>query len=72
MNNSTAASILARSKKEKVSHEELMNAAYLIGSAGGTIGGPARAQALSADQRKTISSHAANMRWGKPCGCRYC
>lgn len=72
MNNSTAASILARSKKEKVSHEELMNAAYLIGSAGGSVGGPARAAVLSSAQRKEIASHAANLRWGKPCGCRYC
>ena len=72
MNNSTAASILAKgkSKKKTVSHEQLINAAYALGSAGGTVGGPARAQAMSSQERKDCARHAACARWGTPCGCQ--
>lgn len=74
MTTSTAASILARSKSKKktVTSEEAINAAYALGSAGGKIGGPARAQAMSSQRRRESASHAANARWGKPCGCSFC
>jgi len=71
MDNTTAASILARgkAKKKTVSHEHLLDAAYALGGAGGKIGGPARAQAMSKQQRKDCARHAACARWGTPCGC---
>ncbi len=40
-------------------------AARLLGSLGGRIGGPARAKALSAKRRKAIAKKAAMTRWHK-------
>jgi hypothetical protein len=40
-------------------------AARLLGSLGGRIGGPARAKALSAKRRKAIAKKAAQARWRK-------
>lgn len=40
-------------------------AARLLGSLGGRIGGPARAKALSAKRRKAIAKKAAQARWHK-------
>jgi hypothetical protein len=37
-----------------------------IGSIGGTIGGKARAESLSAAARKKIAKAAINVRWAKP------
>jgi len=72
MNTSTAASILARSKKKKISHDQILDAAFILGRSGGVIGGPARAKVLSKAERKEIASHAANARWGRSCGCSFC
>lgn len=40
-------------------------AARLLGTLGGRIGGPARAKALSAKRRKAIAQKAAQARWHK-------
>lgn len=40
-------------------------AARLLGSLGGRIGGPARAKALSAKRRTAIAKKAAQARWHK-------
>lgn len=40
-------------------------AARLLGSLGGRIGGPARAKVLSAKRRKAIAKKAAQARWHK-------
>lgn len=72
MDNSTAASLLAKSKSKKktVSHEQTINAAYALGSAGGKKGGPARAQAMSLQERRDCARHAACARYGTVCGCQ--
>jgi hypothetical protein len=40
-------------------------AAVALGRRGGRVGGPARAQALTAEQRKAIAQKGAEARWGK-------
>ncbi len=72
MNN--AASILAQSKgkNKKVNGDDVHDAAASLGSLGGLVGGPARAEALTGKERSEIARHAANMRWGVPCNCSYC
>lgn len=71
----TPAQVLALSKGgKKFSKRKIISAARELGSAGGLVGGPARADALTDKQRLTISIHAINQRWGNPCriGCPYC
>jgi hypothetical protein len=46
-------------KQEKNPH------AVALGRAGGKVGGKARAQSLSAEERRAAARHAANARWGK-------
>ena len=40
-------------------------AAVMMGRLGGLKGGPARAEALNADQRREIARRGAEARWGK-------
>jgi hypothetical protein len=41
-------------------------AAVALGKLGGAKGGKARAAKLSAEQRKSIATNAARIRWGRP------
>lgn len=59
-------------KNRKPSKNKVLMAAAMLGQSGGRVGGPARADALTDKQRSQISIHAANTRWGLPCGCKYC
>ncbi len=45
--------------------EKMRNIVSLRGSAGGIKGGKARADALSAEQRRDIAKNAAKTRWSK-------
>lgn len=71
---SSPAQILARSKgpNRLYMRATITRAAKALGSLGGQSGGPARAEALTSSQRTEIASHAAHIRWGTPCFCRYC
>lgn len=40
-------------------------AAVALGRLGGLKGGPARARKMDAEQRRSIASHAAKVRWAK-------
>ena len=56
-----AAVALGRRRAETAEPGEMSE----IGRKGGTAGGPARAQKLSAKRRKAIAKKAAAARWGK-------
>lgn len=60
--NKKAKSIVDMATNEPTS--ETLSAAQILGKAGGKIGGPARAKALSAKRRKEIAQKAAAARWG--------
>ena len=64
--NELSASIVEQttSELEETSTEKNPNAVAL-GRLGGLKGGKARAEKLTAEQRKDIAKKAANMRWGK-------
>lgn len=72
----TPAQILARKKNngKRYAKSTLSKAASQLGRAGGLIGGPARANALTMNQTMTIARHAAYMRWYDECPvrCKYC
>jgi len=50
---------------KKKTNSDLTAAAKKLGSAGGKIGGRARAESLSAAERSAIAKKAALARWGK-------
>ena len=50
-------------RKSRTKHKN--PAAVTLGRRGGLRGGPARAEALSPEQRKAIARRAANARWRK-------
>jgi len=69
------AQILASSKcAGRYKNKTVTRAAKAMGHLGGLVGGPARAAALSDEQRLDIATHAANIRWSIPCSprCHYC
>ena len=66
------ASVLARSKNQKVNKRQLHNAAVELGRKGGAVGGPARAEALTDIRRSDIAMHAAATRWNVLCFCSEC
>lgn len=59
-------SILAKKRfgKRRISQKKVHEAAVELGRKGGLVGGNARAEALTDDQRSEIARYAANVRWG--------
>lgn len=59
--------ILAKQKiqngKRPFNRDQVADAAAELGSMGGQVGGPARADALTAKQRSKIARYAAMVRW---------
>jgi hypothetical protein len=67
--NSPAAILASLRSKDRPQYtaEQITEAAHALGSAGGKIGGPARASSLSPRRRTEIASNAALIRWhGSP------
>ncbi len=62
--NANAFRIVALATAEKPPHKK-DRAAVSLGRKGGKKGGPARAKALTAEQRRAIAVAAAEARWGK-------
>lgn len=60
-----AVSRLTGGDSDVIDLDRAREAARLLGSLGGRIGGPARAKALSAKRRKAIAKKAAQARWHK-------
>ena len=54
---------IATGEAEDAMSEKMRNFVPLRGSAGGIKGGKARADTLSAEQRREIARNAANTRW---------
>jgi hypothetical protein len=72
----TSAQILALTKSgaKKFSKKKVAKAASDLGRSGGMVGGYARAEVLSYNERFSIAQHAANKRWRRDCDddCPYC
>jgi len=63
--NIAATSIVARAIGEQEPESEKNAAAVELGRKGGLKGGPARAKALTAAQRRASAKKAAKARWSK-------
>jgi hypothetical protein len=63
--NQIAAAIVAQASEPTAPAKEKNPAAVALGRLGGLKGGRARADRLTANQRKEIASKAARARWGK-------
>lgn len=57
---------IASGEVEDTVSAKMRRGTKLRGSAGGIRGGPARAKALSAEQRKAVAEKAARTRWNVP------
>ncbi len=63
--NQIAARIVSTATQLAKEHKQKNPAAQALGKLGGLKGGKARAESLSAKQRKAIATKAAKARWSK-------